>query len=511
LSIRRAILRLTAVMICGAASVADAQLRICEWNVTNYSYNLPDGRDAAFRTAIYGQFEGRSLAPDVLVCQEFISQASVTAFLSLLNNAPGSPGDWAAGQFVDGNDTDSALFYRTTRVDLLQVATIAIGGPPPNQPRNTMRYLVRPKNYNANAAILAIYSSHMKAGATSDDQARRALEATRIRANAEALNPAYHFMLCGDLNIQTSQEEAYQVLVASQSNDAGRFFDPISTPGHWNNNCAFRFVHTQDPAGAGGMDDRYDQILVELSLLDGQGLSYIGQPGIPYSTSTWNDANHSYRAWGNDGTSCNSSLRINGNTMVGPVIAQALVTAAASGGHLPVFADFRVPAKLDAPLLIDFGQVALDDLAEQTFIVSNAGDVALWTVAGIDALDYTLSASAGFTAPGGAFVEPAGGGGNLHVVSMDTSTPGPKSGTLSILSDAPENPQWVISLVGEVLGGVIGDIDGDGDVDQSDLGLLLTAWGTCLGDPDYNPAADLDGSGCIGQGDLGLLLSNFGG
>lgn len=50
---------------------------------------------------------------------------------------------------------------------------------------------------------------------------------------------------------------------------------------------------------------------------------------------------------------------------------------------------------------------------------------------------------------------------------------------------------------------IAGDLDGDGDVDGADLGLLLTAWGE-LGGP-----ADLDGSGEVGGGDLGLLLANW--
>ncbi len=57
---------------------------------------------------------------------------------------------------------------------------------------------------------------------------------------------------------------------------------------------------------------------------------------------------------------------------------------------------------------------------------------------------------------------------------------------------------------------VPGDTDGDGDVDQSDLGSLLSAYGSTVGDPDYNPAADFDEDGDVDQSDLGTLLSNYG-
>ena len=55
-----------------------------------------------------------------------------------------------------------------------------------------------------------------------------------------------------------------------------------------------------------------------------------------------------------------------------------------------------------------------------------------------------------------------------------------------------------------------GDIDGDGDVDLSDLAALLGGYGTCSGDPDYFEAGDLDDSGCIDLSDLAALLSNYG-
>ena len=45
---------------------------------------------------------------------------------------------------------------------------------------------------------------------------------------------------------------------------------------------------------------------------------------------------------------------------------------------------------------------------------------------------------------------------------------------------------------------LLGDLDGDGDVDGADLGLLLGAWGQGGG--------DLDGDGLTNGADLGLLL-----
>jgi FG-GAP-like repeat/FG-GAP repeat len=49
----------------------------------------------------------------------------------------------------------------------------------------------------------------------------------------------------------------------------------------------------------------------------------------------------------------------------------------------------------------------------------------------------------------------------------------------------------------------LGDLDGDRDIDQNDLGILLAAY-------EVDDGGDIDGDGVTGQPDLGLLLANFG-
>ena len=57
----------------------------------------------------------------------------------------------------------------------------------------------------------------------------------------------------------------------------------------------------------------------------------------------------------------------------------------------------------------------------------------------------------------------------------------------------------------------VGDLDGNGTINQSDLGILLAAFGSCPGDGNYNAAAGaLAGDACVTQQDLGVLLSVFG-
>ncbi len=446
MSLRSRSLAFVALPLSLLSALSGAQIRVGTWNVSNYS----SGRAADLATAIYGSYQGRSFAPDVLMTQEILGSAAATNFLNVLNAASGSPKDWGMATFVNNtnstetaNNGSNAFFYRTSKVELFGQATIA------NTPRQTMRYDVRFKGYRdaADAPTLSLYSDHLKSGATADDVTTRAAETANIRANAATLPSGRAFLLGGDFNTQNSYEADYQNLVGAGTSAASRFYDPINSPstnasstGQWNNNSAFRFIHTQDPVGSGGMDDRHDHIVISGSLRDGKGLDYIGSATAAYSTTTWNDPNHSYRAWGNDGTSFNAQLTTTGNAFVGPTIAQALRNSVGTGdnpnvtgGHLPVFLDLRTAGELySATTVLDFGDVALGSMSSRAFDLLNGVDASLYGANGIQTLSYTLGADGGFSAPAGTFLAAPGAGANSHLVTLDASVAGLRTGTLTI-------------------------------------------------------------------------------
>ena len=85
----------------------------------------------------------------------------------------------------------------------------------------------------------------------------------------------------------------------------------------------------------------------------------------------------------------------------------------------------------------------------------------------------------------------------------------------------PEPDRFAGCLVGQALGDAIalsvtpaylvklGFLDEE-PPPSADLGLLLSAFGACAGDPAFLPAADFDSSGCVELSDLAELLGNFG-
>ncbi|MEM2293884.1 MAG: dockerin type I domain-containing protein [Nitrososphaerota archaeon] len=57
---------------------------------------------------------------------------------------------------------------------------------------------------------------------------------------------------------------------------------------------------------------------------------------------------------------------------------------------------------------------------------------------------------------------------------------------------------------------LVGDVDFDGKVDMTDVGLVLRAYGSKPGDPKWNPNCDFNGDGKIDMTDVGIVLRNYG-
>jgi hypothetical protein len=503
-----------AAAVAAAASCSMAQLRVAQWNITNWNGSSDHTRDAAFKTAIYGTvpsglLAGQQMAPDVLIAEEIVQsgtpiypetpadmefhrqvgQTNVDAFLAVLNTAPGSPGDWLAAPYVaNQGDTGNALFYRSSQaflvspiitlgthgVDVCGAANTsgspyACGDQTNQSPRDNQRWQLRPHGYTGAGAgaDLYLYGGHFKSGSASSDQIRRIPEANRIRANANSLPAGANFLVGADFNVQTSTQTFYATLIGTPA--TGRFFDPIIRPGSWENSPTYHNIHTQEPASQ--MDSRHDQILISGSLRDGQGMDYLpattsGNILVAFNSTaagsgtTWYDANHSYRCWGNDGESYNTLLRTTTNSQVGPAIAQALITSVAGNGHLGVYLDVKVPARLGAPSgTIDLGTVAQNSTTTYGLGISNAADFVRFskdgTGWGIDGLSYSLAiSSSSFSIPSGLgpFEAPATNPTTVytHSVTLDTTTPGSKSATITITSDDPDNPTRVITLLANV-------------------------------------------------------------
>ncbi len=95
----------------------------------------------------------------------------------------------------------------------------------------------------------------------------------------------------------------------------------------------------------------------------------------------------------------------------------------------------------------------------------------------------------------------------------EVATVCPRTGLAPLAaSDAvPVPPAGVILVApGDRLRLANGDIDLDGDVDLTDLAAVLRSYGSCVGDPQYDPLADVIDDGCVDLADVARLLRFYG-
>jgi hypothetical protein len=424
---RRSLLLALLTGLLGVATAAPAHaIRVATWNLLQYPTTALAARQPYFRTSM------AALDPDLLVCQEINTAAGKDSFLL---NVLGviEPGQWS-GTFIDvGTGEGMAAFWKPARVSVATPSAISTGGP-----RNVMSCIVRIPGYPT-AVLFRVLSAHFKAGnpATSPaDSTTRRLECTSLRSTLNTLPANTPFLLLGDSNFYGDWEGGYQRLTESQSDNDGRLQDQLTMPGTWNSS-AYRFYHTQSPCFAGcidpnfaggGMDDRFDLALPSLGMLDGAGFDL-----VPGSTV----------AFGNDGAHYNTD--INGdqfNFAVGYQVATALRN---SSDHIPVYVDVQLPARVAANSALDVGRAILGGAPTAMLGVADAA------IPPADELNYSLTAPAGFTAPGGGFTALAGASANLHAIGMDTGTTGTKSGTLTVASNAADTANKSVLLSGTVI------------------------------------------------------------
>ena len=452
---------------------AQAQIRVVTYNTLG---KPTSGQDESEFETILGAIGNKSVngiakRVDILGLQEGRLTLSNNTFADIADSMNSLYGVSSYQTAVVGSGIFKIGYvYDSSTVDLLSSSAFFIGTRPAH------RAQFRPVGYTSSDADFYTYNVHLKAG--SSDLVARLNEVTNMRANADALGDDKNLIYMGDFNMSRVDEPAFNVL-RSAGNGAG--IDPIDP----NANLFWPLpsnaeIHTQstrdssigDGGAFGGMDDRFDLQIVSGELLDGEGLSYLGPSSAGLSA-----LDDSYQAFGNDGVSYNDSIN---DTLVGRSQPAAVLNALHNfSDHLPVFADYQLPASMNALLSSTLPTtINLNDTVALDVLVKNIA--AVIAAVGADELDYSLSVS-GDLFGSAADIDLALGGGNTHQVTLDTASVGLKSGTITVESTslAAANSLIEIPINFEVLNaGISADFDGDLDVDGADFLLWQRSFPT---------------------------------
>lgn len=187
-----------------------------------------------------------------------------------------------------------------------------------------------------NPIRIEIFVCHLKSSTGGSNEQQRLDMVETFTSRLETLDPNAFVIFAGDFNVYSSTEPAYIELL--DPTNAIVMVDPIDTPGAWSSNINFQGVHTQStrissgPFGAGsggGLDDRFDFILISENMLTNPNLQYVSD---------------TYKAFGNNGNCFNLSVNDSSCSGVfGESLREALYNMS---DHLPIIMDVETEEEI---------------------------------------------------------------------------------------------------------------------------------------------------------------------
>lgn len=268
------------------------------YNVFRFPSSAPANREFILRD-ILDQYQ-----PDLFMICELETEQAADMILntSLANQAA----DFARADFHNNTSDSSDLlqnmvFYNTQKLTLLNQTIL------PTNYRDIDQYsfLLNTQEAQSDPVYLEVFVTHLKSSTgTANQQARLSMVEVFVEALEELTNPNTYVLFSGDFNFYTASEPGYQKILSSDN--AIVMVDPIDASGSWHDHANFTHTHTQSTrlsnsgfgggvnAGAsGGLDDRFDFIMMSENFTDSSEFYYVES---------------SYKAYGNNGNCLNKSI-----------------------------------------------------------------------------------------------------------------------------------------------------------------------------------------------------------
>ncbi|RMB59527.1 T9SS C-terminal target domain-containing protein [Dokdonia sinensis] len=310
----------------GTLVQAQETINLAFYNVLNYPSAPPDNREVILQDIV------AEMNPDIFMICELESEDaggdildnSLNAFNDVYNQAP------YFNNTSSGADLQQLLYYNRNKFELVLTDIIE------TSVRDINRYRLRVivENTASEPLFMEVFVAHLKASQGAQNELLRFDMVEQFTEYLSELDPNDTVIFAGDLNLYTSDEPAYQELI----NSSGEFAltDPIDSPGDWNNNSSFEFLHTQstrisndefDDFGAGGgLDSRFDFILLSDNTFDEDAsLRYV---------------DGSYKAFGNNSNCFND--RIDSSDCGGDYTLATRELLYQMSDHLPVIAQLEI-------------------------------------------------------------------------------------------------------------------------------------------------------------------------
>ena len=433
---------------------------------------------------------GVARTPDIMALQEipytsgafaelgeapFDSPANIAAMLNEINGV--TTYTHMTGSYGDGWNTQGYV-WNTATVELLEQTTVSIGTRP------AIRMKFRPAGYTIAESEFYIYNVHLKA--YPDCESRRLGEVQCMRRDSDNnLGNGVNVIYAGDFNFtegMSGGERGYDWVL---SDGPGKAVDPRG-----GENTFFDGTYPASSGGGGRIDFQF----VTEEVVDGNGFDLM-DGGYHVVGPTYIEQLNRY-----------------------DVVPSSLKFAS---DHLPVSADYQVPAKM----AVDVEQLANPVIVGADVTINVAVEnVAPATVAtGAAMLGYSVVGDGELVVGTVSGTDAPLGGGNVHALALDASTIGIHLGEVTVASDRDDVESAVFSeaVMLNVFEHSEASFALDADVDRLslDMGNHVPSSGirtACFEIHDLvkTPAgasltADLDLDAVIGTGDTAVLTTDL--
>lgn len=310
-------------------------IKVMHYNLLNYGYyefgcttsnnDINDKND--YLRTIFGY-----ILPDIFTVNEMYCNSNVANLLlddALNENGINYFERAGTSCHSNYNATMNMLYYNTEKLGLADQYYVE------TDIRDITIYKLFSKTnlqYSTDSLFLYCIVAHLKAGSDYEDEVERNREVTLLMNYLNENFEPGNFMFMGDFNIYDAAEDAFKKMT-NYSVTEYRFYDPINRVGDWHNNPSYTDIHTQSThtaynncASTGGMDDRFDFIMVSKSIL--------------YGLQRVKVMPHTYKAVGQDGQHFNKALT---DSPVNSTVPSDVVTALYNmSDHLPVYCELFV-------------------------------------------------------------------------------------------------------------------------------------------------------------------------
>lgn len=317
-------------------SYSQETLNAMFYNVFKFPNALPQNRELILRD-ILDEYQ-----PDLFMICELATENGANL---ILNTSLQNQTDVFARAVFTPDTTNlsdplqTMVFYNTRKLTLVGQQRV------PTVYRDINHYSFQLNVASNDPIHLEVFVAHLKSSTGPANRQMRFDMVEKVTQELQNLTqPNTYVLFSGDFNFYNSSEIGYQQILNPAN--AIQMIDPINAPGNWQNNTAFSYLHTQstrvsnagfgggtNSGAGGGLDDRFDFIMMSENFNNSSRLSYV---------------NGSYQSYGNNGNCFDKDVK--DATCTGNFSQTLRDNLYYMSDHLPVVMQFQIHEPLSTKM-----------------------------------------------------------------------------------------------------------------------------------------------------------------